>query len=145
MPPMEYKSRAPWMQLSWDIGPVTLSGGLRREDGELHVNDYTTTWYRDRRHVGGGTLDYQENLTNFGAVWRVNEQWSVFGSYGEGFTLANVGIPLRNVQCSGDGGSIQTTAARTTRRSASATCSTSTPSWSRTPSSASTGAASAAR
>ncbi len=108
VPPMEYKSRAPWMQLSWDIGPVTLSGGLRREDGELHVNDYTTTWYRDRRHVGGGTLDYQENLSNFGAVWRIDERWSVFGSYGEGFTLANVGIPLRNVQCSGDGGSLQT-------------------------------------
>jgi len=102
VPPMEYKSRAPWMQLSWDIGPVTLSGGIRREDGELHVDDYTTTWYRDRRNVGGGTLDYQENLTNFGAVWRIDEQWSVFGSYGEGFTLANVGIPLRNVNTPGN-------------------------------------------
>lgn len=102
VPPMEYSSKAPWAQLSWDIGPVTLSGGLRREDGELHVDSYTTTWFRDRRHVDGGTLEYQETLKNLGAVWRIDEAWSVFGSYGEGFTLANVGIPLRNIQCSND-------------------------------------------
>ncbi|KRA77082.1 TonB-dependent receptor [Lysobacter sp. Root667] len=102
VPPMEYKSRAPWMQLSWDVGPLTFSGGIRREDGELHVDDYTTTWFRDRRFVKGGTLDYQENLVNGGVVWRINEGFSVFGSYGEGFTLANVGIPLRNIQCSND-------------------------------------------
>lgn len=102
VPPMEYKSRAPWMQLSWDVGPLTFSGGIRREDGELHVDDYTTTWFRDRRFVRGGTLDYQENLVNAGVVWRINEGFSVFGSYGEGFTLANVGIPLRNIQCSND-------------------------------------------
>lgn len=102
VPPMEYKSRAPWIQLSWDVGPLTFSGGIRREDGELHVDDYTTTWFRDRRFVRGGTLDYQENLVNAGVVWRINEGFSVFGSYGEGFTLANVGIPLRNIQCSND-------------------------------------------
>ena len=102
VPPMEYKSRAPWLQLSWDVGPLTFSGGIRREDGELHVDDYTTTWFRDRRFVQGGTLDYQENLVNAGVVWRINEGFSVFGSYGEGFTLANVGIPLRNIQCSND-------------------------------------------
>ncbi|MBW8811022.1 MAG: TonB-dependent receptor, partial [Lysobacter sp.] len=107
VPPMEYSSKAPWAQLSWDIGPVTLSGGLRREDGELHVDSYTTTWYRDRRHVDGGTLEYQETLKNLGAVWRINDAWSVFGSYGEGFTLANVGIPLRNIQCSNDPGDTQ--------------------------------------
>lgn len=107
VPPMEYSSKAPWMQVSWDIGPVTLSGGVRREDGELHVDSYTTTWYRDRRHVDGGTLEYQETLKNFGAVWRIDGAWSVFGSYGEGFTLANIGIPLRNIQCSNDPGDTQ--------------------------------------
>ncbi len=102
VPPMEYTSKAPWAQLSWDIGPVTLSGGLRREDGELHVDSYTTTAYRDFRFVEGGTLDYTENLVNIGAIWRIADGWSVFASYGEGFTLPNVGIPLRNIQCSND-------------------------------------------
>jgi len=102
VPPLEYTSKAPWIQLSWDIGDLTLSGGFRREDGELHVDDYVTTWFRDRRPVQGGTLDYEENLFNFGGIYRFGEAWSVFASYGEGFSLPNVGIPLRNIQCSND-------------------------------------------
>lgn len=102
VPPMEYTSTAPFAQVSYDIGPLTFSGGLRREDGELQVDDYVTTWFRDRRPVDGGTLSYQETLPNFGVVWRLAAGWSVFGSYSKGFSLPNVGIPLRNVQCSND-------------------------------------------
>ncbi|RPE77037.1 TonB-dependent receptor [Vulcaniibacterium tengchongense] len=101
VPPMQYSSTAPYLQLSYDIGPVTLSGGIRREDGELEVNDYTTTWYRNRVFVQGGKLEYQENLVNFGAIVRLPAGWSVYGSYGEGFTLPNVGIPLRNINTPG--------------------------------------------
>ncbi|MDH5823816.1 TonB-dependent receptor [Luteimonas sp. RD2P54] len=97
VPPMVYESTAPYAQLTWDIGPLTLSGGLRREDGELSVDDYVTTWYRNRVAVQGGTLDYQENLPNFGAIWRIADDWSVYASYGKGFSLPNVGIPLRNI------------------------------------------------
>ena len=102
VPPLNYESTAPWLQLSYDIGNLTLAGGYRREDGELHVDDYVTTWFRDRRPVGGGTLEYTEDLFNLGAIYRIGEQWSVFASYGEGFSLPNVGIPLRNIQCSND-------------------------------------------
>ncbi len=97
VPPMEYKSVAPYVQLSYDIGPVTISGGARREDGELSVNDYTTTFFRNRAFVEGGTLDYQEDMFNAGAIWRITSDWSVFASYSEGFTLPNIGIPLRNI------------------------------------------------
>lgn len=102
VPPLEYRSTAPWFQLSWDVGALTLSGGFRREDGELSVDDYVTTFFRDRRAVGGGTVDYQENLVNFGAIYRLPAGFSVFASYGEGFSLPNAGIPLRNIQCSND-------------------------------------------
>ncbi|MGN6222818.1 TonB-dependent receptor [Pseudoxanthomonas sp.] len=102
VPPMEYTSIAPYAQLSYDIGDFTLSAGIRREDGELKVNDYTTTWYRDRRFVQGGKLEYTENLMNLGAIWRITDQWSVFAAYGEGFGLPNVGIPLRNISCPND-------------------------------------------
>lgn len=97
VPPMDYTSIAPYMQLSYDIGPLTFSGGFRREDGQLKVNDYTTTEYRNRVFVEGGKLDYQANLPNFGAIWRVADGWSLFTSYGKGFSLPNVGIPLRNI------------------------------------------------
>ncbi len=97
VPPMDYTSVGPYAQLSYDIGPVTLSGGLRREDGEIKVNDYTTTFFRNRVFVQGGTLDYTDTLKNAGVVWRIGNGWSVFGSYSEGFTLPNLGIPLRNI------------------------------------------------
>ncbi|MGV8944552.1 TonB-dependent receptor [Thermomonas sp.] len=97
VPPMHYKSIAPYAQLSYDIGRVTLSGGLRRENGELSVESYTTTWFRNRVLVGGGKLDYQANLPNFGAIVRLPDNWSIFASYGKGFSLPNIGIPLRNI------------------------------------------------
>ena len=101
VPPMDYKSTAPWMQLSWDIGPVTVSGGFRRQDDELNVETYTTTAFRNSVVVQGGGVQYKEDLTNFGAVWRIGSGWSVFASYGEGFSLPNIGIPLRNIQVPG--------------------------------------------
>lgn len=97
VPPMVYTSTAPFAQLSYDLGPVTLAGGVRRESGELEVDSYTTTYYNNRVFVEGGKLDYQANLPNIGAVWRLAPEWSVYGSYGKGFSLPNVGIPLRNV------------------------------------------------
>ena len=97
VPPMEYTSTAPYVQLSYDLGPVTLSGGYRHEDGELHVDSYTTTPYRNSVFVQGGGVTYTEGLVNFGAIWRITDQWSVFASYGEGFGLPNIGIPLRNI------------------------------------------------
>jgi iron complex outermembrane recepter protein len=118
VPPMEYESKAPYAQLTYDIGPVTLSGGYRREDGELNVDSYTTTAYRNSVFVQGGGVEYKENLINYGAIWRITDDWSVFGSYGEGFGLPNIGIPLRNISVPGQ-------------------------SLSRTPSSASTGAVNA--
>ena len=101
VPPMEYTSVAPYAQLSYDIGPVTISGGVRREDGELNVDSYTTTPFRNSVFVQGGGVEYTENLVNFGAIWRITDEWSVFGSYGEGFSLPNIGIPLRNISVPG--------------------------------------------
>jgi len=97
VPPMEYTSVAPYVQLSYDLGPVTVSGGFRREDGELSVDSYTTTPFRNSVFVEGGGVEYTENLVNFGAIWRIAGGWSVFASYGEGFSLPNIGIPLRNI------------------------------------------------
>jgi iron complex outermembrane receptor protein len=101
VPPMNYSSVAPWLQASYDIGPLTLSGGFRREDGELEVADYKTTYFRNRVDVKGGTLNYKANLPNLGAVWKIGSGWSVFVSSGKGFTLPNVGIPLRNINYPG--------------------------------------------
>lgn len=101
VPPMIYTSNAPFAQFSYTQGPLTLSGGVRHEDGKLHVNDYTTTYFRKRVFVSGGTLSYKETLPNVGLIVRLPRGWSAFGSYSKGFTLPNVGIPLRNVSVPG--------------------------------------------
>ena len=101
VPPMIYKSTAPWLQVSYDIGPVTLSGGFRRESGKLHVDSYTTTYFRNRVFVEGGDLDYEADLPNFGLVWKLPAGWSLFAATAKGFTLPNVGIPLRNISVPG--------------------------------------------
>lgn len=101
VPPMNYKSHAPFAQLSYDAGPVTVSGGVRKENGELNVNDYTTVWAVNRAFVKGGKLEYSASLPNIGVVVRLPEGFSAFGSYSKGFTLPNVGIPLRNVNVPG--------------------------------------------
>lgn len=101
VPPMEYDSTALWTQISWDLGPVTLSGGYRHQDDELKVEDYTTTYFRKSVDVEGGNVQYKENLGNIGAIWRVGAGFSVFVAYGEGFTLPNIGIPLRNINVPG--------------------------------------------
>ena len=101
VPPMLYKSTAPYAQLSYDIGPLTLSGGLRHEDGKLSVDNYTSTYYRKRVDVQGGKLGYTADLPNIGAVLRLPSDWSVFASMGKGFSLPNVGIPLRNINYPG--------------------------------------------
>jgi len=101
VPPMNYTSKAPFAQVSYTRGPVTVSGGVRHEDGELQVDDYTTTYFRNSVFVSGGTLSYKETLPNVGVIVRLPQNWSVFGSYSKGFTLPNVGIPLRNVSTPG--------------------------------------------
>ena len=102
VPPMDYTSTAPYA-----------AAVLRHRPGDVRAaacaartasSRWTTTPPRSSataRFVEGGTLEYKENLPNFGAVWRIGGGWSVFGSYGKGFTLPNVGIPLRNVNVPG--------------------------------------------
>lgn len=102
VPPMEYTSTAPYLQVSYDLDQLTLSAGVRRERGELSVDSYTTTWYNNRVLVEGGSLDYRATLPNVGMVWRFNNEWSAYASYSEGFSLPNVGIPLRNINTPGN-------------------------------------------
>ncbi len=101
VPPLDYKSVAPFTQLSYDIGPLTVTGGFRHESGRLSVDSYRTTFFRNRVLVQGGTLDYKSSLPNIGAVLRLPEGFSIFASDSKGFTLPNVGIPLRNINVPG--------------------------------------------
>ncbi|WP_348751573.1 TonB-dependent receptor [uncultured Aquincola sp.] len=102
VPPMTYRSLAPFAQLEYEVGPLTLRGGLRDEHSRLKVDDYNTLAYYGSRAVQGGERSASKLVKNLGAVWRFgNTGWSTFAAYSEGFGSPDVGLILRAVNSSG--------------------------------------------
>lgn len=97
VPTLDFTSTAPFVQLEYEAGPVTLRGGARRESARLQVDAYTTLWSYGGAAVGGGTRSFDKSVKNIGAVWRFAPGWSAFVSSSEGFGLPDVGLVLRAV------------------------------------------------
>lgn len=104
VPESTLTSVAPFVQLNQDLlaGRVQLSGGLRHENAELQVDDYTTLASYGSQDVEGGSPEFSETLPNFGVVFHANDNWSLYGSYAEGFTVADVGRVLRGINTSNE-------------------------------------------
>lgn len=97
VPTLDFTSLAPFTQLEYEIGPLTVRGGIRHEDAKLNVDTYTTLAAYGNRLVQGGERSFTKNVKNIGAVWRFNQRWSAFVSSAEGFGLPDVGLVLRAV------------------------------------------------
>jgi len=97
VPTLDFRSLAPFMQLEYEAGPLTVRGGLRHEDAKLDVDTYTTLAAYGSRLVQGGERSFTKNVKNIGAVWRFTPNWSAFISSAEGFGLPDVGLVLRAV------------------------------------------------
>ncbi|SFG44914.1 iron complex outermembrane recepter protein [Duganella sp. CF458] len=97
VPTLDFTSLAPFTQLEYEIGPLTVRGGVRHEDAKLNVDTYTTLAAYGNRLVQGGERSFTKNVKNIGAVWRFNQNWSAFVSSAEGFGLPDVGLVLRAV------------------------------------------------
>lgn len=97
VPPMKFTNVAPFVQLEYEFGDVTVRGGLRHERARLEVDDYTTLASYGSRSVEGGTKRFSKTVKNLGAIWRLPAGWSTFASYNEGFGLPDVGRVLRGV------------------------------------------------
>lgn len=80
-------------QFEWDkFEKMTLRGGLRHERINVKVDDFTTI---AGNAINGGDLDYADMLFNFGAVFQVNDIFSVFGNFSQGFSAPDIGLVLR--------------------------------------------------
>jgi iron complex outermembrane receptor protein len=101
VPTLDFTSVAPFTQLEYEIGPLTVRGGLRHEDAKLDVDTYTTLAAYGSRLVQGGERSFTKNVKNIGAVWRFSPNWSAFISSAEGFGLPDVGLVLRAVNKAG--------------------------------------------
>jgi iron complex outermembrane receptor protein len=98
VPPMNYSSTAPWPSCRMTSAPVTDLRRLPpRGSGELSVAELHHHLFQQPRDVEGGTLNYKANLPNIGVVWRSAAAGRCSSRSGKGFSLPNVGIPLRNI------------------------------------------------
>lgn len=102
VPPLEFDSLAPFVQLEYEWGPLTVRGGLRHEQATLNVDTYRTLAFYGNREVQGGERSADKLVKSLGAVWRFGRSgWSAFASYNEGFGPPDAGLILRAVKTDG--------------------------------------------
>ncbi|MEM9632835.1 MAG: TonB-dependent receptor [Pseudomonadota bacterium] len=97
-PEYELTGFAPFAQLSAKFldERATLTGGLRFEHLSVDISDYTalnTTTFVPRS-VKGGTLTFNEPLFNISGSFEINEMFTVFGGFAQGFQLGDLGRTL---------------------------------------------------
>lgn len=110
VPPTEFRSLAPFAQANLKLldGALRLAGGLRHEDVELKVDDYETLAANGATDasdlstyqpifVSGGSPSFSRTLFNGGIIIEPIRGLRAYGSYAQGFTIADVGRILRAI------------------------------------------------
>ena len=99
VPRSDFRSLAPFLQgnLALADGLVRLAGGLRYENIQLDVGDFTTLASYGSVDVAGGSPSFQDVLWNGGIIVEPIDGLRAYGSYAEGFTIADVGRILRGI------------------------------------------------
>lgn len=104
VPLTTFENLAPFFQLDFPVGDkLSFTGGARFESAELNTPTYETIAGNRRASdfarvtVDGGNPDFDETLLNFGAVLNPVDDWSIYGTFSEGFTMPDVGRVLRAV------------------------------------------------
>ncbi|WP_226661685.1 TonB-dependent receptor [Alteriqipengyuania lutimaris] len=99
VPQTDFRSLAPFLQgnLALADGLVRLAGGLRFENVQLKVDDFTTLASYGPVSVTGGSPSFEDVLWNGGVIFEPIDGLRAYGSYAEGFTIADVGRILRGI------------------------------------------------
>nr|WP_295108999.1 TonB-dependent receptor [uncultured Caulobacter sp.] len=99
VPPTKFESVAPFVQGNYALfdGKLRLAGGVRFENVQLKVDDFTTLAFYGARKVGGGNPDFKATLANGGVVFEPAKGVRFYGSYAEGYTVPDVGRILRAI------------------------------------------------
>ena len=94
VPPFRQRTLGLFAQANWEISDrFSLLGGIRHERVGVDVDDFTTL---AGNSVVGGELTYDATLFNLGGVLDVTEHINLFANFAQGFSLADVGLALRN-------------------------------------------------
>lgn len=103
VPQSDFRSLAPFLQsnLALADGVVRVAGGLRYENVQLSVDDFQTLASYGSVQVEGGSPSFNDLLWNAGVIVEPVDGLRAYGSYAEGFTIADVGRILRGITQTG--------------------------------------------
>ncbi|MDB6168405.1 MAG: TonB-dependent receptor [Verrucomicrobia bacterium] len=100
LPEMKFKADSGYTQMSYDLGPLTLSGGARYQTGTVSVPTFRTLYNTAPATNGvvfiGGSKKYSTSVFNLGAVYRLSTHWSTFVGFTQGYDLPDIGTVIRN-------------------------------------------------
>lgn len=95
-PPIQTNSLGLFAQVNWNVTEkLAFNGGLRYENADLNVDDFSTL-ANPNVVIPGGKLNFDATLFNAGLSYAINDNTSVFANFSQGFSLADVGLVLRN-------------------------------------------------
>jgi len=99
VPQTDFRSLAPFGQANLKLfdGVVRLAGGVRYENVQLDIPDYTTLASASARAVTGGKPSFERALWNGGVVVEPIKGIRAYGSYAEGYTIPDIGRVLRGI------------------------------------------------
>ena len=99
VPKTEFRSLAPFGQVNLGLFDrlVTLAGGVRWENVQLKVDDFTTIASSGNTAVSGGSPKFNEWLPNAGVIIEPVKGIRAYGNYSKGYTVPDVGRILRAI------------------------------------------------
>ena len=103
VPETEFRSLAPFGQVNLGLFDrlVTLAGGVRWENVQLKVGDFTTLASSGSTAVAGGSPQFDKWLPNAGLIIEPVRGIRAYGSYSKGYTVPDVGRILRGISTPG--------------------------------------------
>lgn len=95
-PPLEQMNYAAFAQLEMPLTErLTLRAGVRHDQFVLKIDNFVAGL--TGVHVNGGELKYQATPVNIGGTFQIVEQAQLFGGFSQGFSIPDIGSPLRRV------------------------------------------------
>lgn len=96
-PPLEQMNYAIFAQLELPVTErLTLRAGVRHDEFQLQAEPFVAGLTGVR--VQGGELEYSATPVNIGGTFQVTEALQLFGGFSQGFSVPDIGGPLRNAR-----------------------------------------------
>ncbi len=103
VPPTDYRSVAPFVQANLALfdKKLRIAGGLRNENVQIKVDDFTTLAFYGSRAVAGGSPEFHDTLVNGGVIFEPTPGIRGYVSYAQGYTVPDVGRITRAINING--------------------------------------------